>query len=144
MPPKPTKKPVPSKQSVPAVRKKSPPPDGVEVLLKERLAEITTAVGVFKEGAGLVEKYKAHYPKLLDYEPTIDLNAHRITFKQTMSSETPELAVFELRISEHGAAFTARRAGKGKEDVGAEDWSFYLPNALAGIVAAILYAQGKT
>jgi hypothetical protein len=147
MPPKPAKKPLTSKKPDPPVRKKSHSADGVEVLLKERLAEIKTAEAVFNEAAALVEKYKKEYPELAQYEAMTDLKGYRISFKQTLTltqpGETPELAVFELRINEHGETFSAKRAGKEKETVGADHWTFYLHDALAGIVAAILHTKGK-
>jgi hypothetical protein len=111
--------------------------------VKKRLAEIATAEGVFKEAAGVVEKYKTQYPELSGYDPSVDLHARRITFRQTLTGERPDLAVYDLMINEQGGAFTAKRAGKEDENVGAHDWNVYLHTDLAGIVAAILYAREK-
>ena len=88
MPPKLAKKPLTSKKPYPPVRKKSHTPDGVEVLLKQRLAEIKMAEAVFNEAATLVEDTK-EYPELAQYEAVTDPKGCRISFKQTLTLNAP-------------------------------------------------------
>ena len=77
---------------------KRPATDQIEILVRKRLAEIATAEGVFEAGAEVVETYKTLYPELSSYDPSVDLKARRITFRQTLTGERPDLAVYDLLI----------------------------------------------
>src|ERR1700730_2418503 len=119
-----------------------PPPDKVENLAKEYLAEIKEVDLTFEKGTAVLEKYRAKYPELASYIREIVPRERRIEIGQRLEGEDINRPLFAIRVMRDNWRYEVRLSGNAEhKTVKPPEWLSLLHDKLARIVAKILYAR---